>query len=193
MKGFKCYKEYLAIQAHFRQGGDYDYFKYNGRVNASPESFRNHRNFYNFIYLEKKYGDNFYKYYLANLVNNDFKYYIQQLIRNRIASHSQYNAWCENINNMGDIFKQETTGLDIQKSIQCEKRKTPELVRLFVSDQISLETFSIIYFYYDLKNVLQSGSDDIMIADICFKVDKYIPFLKRELQLESTDKYRVLL
>jgi hypothetical protein len=50
--GFTAYSEYLAIKRHFTT--KYDYFKYNGKVNVSKESFESRRDAYQFQRLSKK-------------------------------------------------------------------------------------------------------------------------------------------
>ena len=40
-EGFKAYKLYLAVKNHFTTS--YDYFKYNGKVNAKEDSFLKRR------------------------------------------------------------------------------------------------------------------------------------------------------
>ena len=37
MNEFEAYKHYLALKLHF--SSDYDYFKYNGKTNATQQSF----------------------------------------------------------------------------------------------------------------------------------------------------------
>lgn len=193
MVGFKAYHQYLAVISHFRDGSDYDYFKYNGRTNAGLDAFKKHKNKYNFGYFEKRYTHDFHRFLVANLVRNDFKLFIQQIVRNRKQCIRVYNEWCDDINNMHEVFKEEIFGLDIKSSVQCEKRKTPEIVKLLIRKQISFETFAIIYYYYDLKNVLQNNSDDIIIRSLSSRTDKYLSFLEKELNLETDNYYRTLL
>lgn len=67
--GYECYKMYLAIQRHFSTS--YDFFKYNGKVNASTEAYSNRNDMFAFeklsrIILEDERIDFFVCHFLEN-------------------------------------------------------------------------------------------------------------------------------
>mgnify|MGYP001323202090 CR=1 FL=1 len=49
--GYECYKLYLALQRHFST--TYDFFTYNGKVNASVESYSKRPDVFKFEKLSK--------------------------------------------------------------------------------------------------------------------------------------------
>lgn len=51
---FEFYTTYLALKQHFKRQ-DYDYFKYQGRVSATPQSFEKRNDAYHFKKCAKKY------------------------------------------------------------------------------------------------------------------------------------------
>lgn len=54
MKGFVLYEAYSAMNLHFNQSNDYDYFKYNGKTNRKIDSFNKHRFKWQHASLEDK-------------------------------------------------------------------------------------------------------------------------------------------
>jgi len=55
-EGFNAYKLYLAVKNHFTTS--YDFFKYNGKVNAKEDSFLKRKDKFFFAKLQRKYKDN---------------------------------------------------------------------------------------------------------------------------------------
>ena len=68
MTEFEAYQNYLALKLHFLDS-NYDYIKYNGKVSASVESFKNRKDKYQFLKLSKKLSDEqITEYYIANFI-----------------------------------------------------------------------------------------------------------------------------
>ena len=55
-EGADAYRTYLAIRNHFKT--DYDFFKYNGKMKVSNDSFLKRRDKFFFAKLERKYRKN---------------------------------------------------------------------------------------------------------------------------------------
>ena len=72
MTGFETYKLWLALKTHFTQKG-YDYFKYNGTIRATYESYtRKKENVAVYDKLSTEYSDReLHDYFLANFVHGD--------------------------------------------------------------------------------------------------------------------------
>ena len=51
MNEFEAYKHYLALKLHF--SSDYDYFKYNGKTNATQQSFEKRKDRFRFSKLAR--------------------------------------------------------------------------------------------------------------------------------------------
>ena len=69
-EGIEAYKTYLAIKNHFKTS--YDYFKYNGRVKVTNESFLKRRDKYFFAKLERRYKKNELVYFfVANFMKDE--------------------------------------------------------------------------------------------------------------------------
>ena len=81
-EGFEAYKTYLALKRHFTS--DYNYFKYNGKIRASEESFLRRNDRFFFRKLSKKYNkEELVDFYVSNfIISNNSKY--------------KLNFWCIN-------------------------------------------------------------------------------------------------
>ena len=86
-EGYEAYKKYLSIKLHFTKD-EYDYFKYNGEINAKYETFIQRNDRYFFVKAARKYGDNITNYFaqaglitlVLNLVMMIVAYFIAQLL-----------------------------------------------------------------------------------------------------------------
>ena len=65
-EAFNAYRTYLALKQHFTS--NYDYFKYNGKVNVSPNSFETRKDKFHFYKLSKK--KDYQKIILSTIVDN---------------------------------------------------------------------------------------------------------------------------
>ena len=65
-EGFNAYKLYLAVKNHFTT--NYDFFKYNGKVNAKEDSFLKRRDKFFFAKLQRKYNNDQLRETLSTLV-----------------------------------------------------------------------------------------------------------------------------
>ena len=66
MNPLECYKVYMAIRLHFISKS-YDYFKYNGKVKASNDSFYKRRDKYRFDHLCRQYNEKNIMQFLVNI------------------------------------------------------------------------------------------------------------------------------
>ena len=71
MNPLECYRMYMAIRLHFISKS-YDYFKYNGKVKTSNESFYKRRDKYRFDTLCRQYKEKeMMHFFVANFSNGD--------------------------------------------------------------------------------------------------------------------------
>ena len=83
-EGFEAYRTYLALKRHFTS--DYNYFKYNGKVRASVDSFLKRRDKFFFRKLSKKYKDeDLVEFFVSNFIISD------NWIGNMISQESEDN------------------------------------------------------------------------------------------------------
>ena len=102
LSGFGCYLKYLSIKAHFTQE-KYDYFKYNGKVKATEQSFikRNDRYFFERLSKRLKNEKDIEMFFVANFFYNS-NFWIGE---SDLDVH--YNTLIKKIQGFHYFFKQE--------------------------------------------------------------------------------------
>ena len=68
MEAFDAYQHYLSMKLHFERDA-YDYFKYNGKTNATFSAFEKRKDGFHFTKLTRKLSDDqIVEYYVANFI-----------------------------------------------------------------------------------------------------------------------------
>lgn len=72
MTAFEAFTLYESLKLHFTRDS-YDYFKYNGKTNHSPQTFENRKDKYFFYKLSRKYKDKeeLSEFLVSNFLNSD--------------------------------------------------------------------------------------------------------------------------
>ena len=187
-EGLNAYKTYLAIRNHFNT--DYDYFKYNGKLKVSNDSFLKRRDKFFFAKLERNYRNNELVYFfVANFLDNDSSW-SGSLVGSE--SEKKYLEWRKRIESLKYNFKTECEkiqneidykDLDFDEFFRVLDSNHPRLLGWQLGGHISLETFTIMDGI--LKFTKQWNShlkDDIMYCTVRDKSNKYKPFLQVDLQ-----------
>lgn len=73
MNGQEVYQKYLALKRHFDQSSDYDFFTYNGKTNASFDSYLKRKDKMFFEKLARKFSkdDEIIDYMVSNFIHGD--------------------------------------------------------------------------------------------------------------------------
>lgn len=171
--GLAAYQEYMAIKRHFTS--TYDYFKYNGKVSVSFDTFHTRKDAYSFQKLSKKKD---YKHLiLANIVENP-KAWVGDLLEEK--ANEVYLAWKrrndaitshvhDNLGKLNDDFK---------SNFVSSQGQYPKLIDLYLRKEISLETTCILTkMTNSQKYWSESVLDNVMFPDIMKKLDNYYPFI----------------
>lgn len=172
-KSFDTYRMYLAMHRHFNS--NYDFHKYNGKVNAKIESFRTKNDVLFFHVLSEK--QNVKEILLANLLHNK-KMYITEMLSD--AGQQRYLEWRKRQEMLTRVVKEDLNKLDDnwQSNFVSTNGQHPLIMTLYLQKQITLETFTIlvhianIFEYWDKEVV-----DKIIACDIIKLSRKYRPFL----------------
>ena len=173
---FLVYCDYVALKQHFSKPG-YDYFKYNGKMRLKPSSFNGRKDKLFFQKLAKRvdYKD----FLIANLSVNE-KAWIRDLAYSEQAEKI-YSDWQKRQQSLSYVFKQELGKLEepFDSNLLCEDNEHPYLLRLYLSNEISLETICILL---DLTKAYKHWDDklkyDPLWDSISLKIKKYMPFIK---------------
>lgn len=175
MEPFDAYKKYLALKQHFSKD-KYDYFKYNGKVNAKSSSFETRKDKYMFYKLSKK--KDVEGYLIANMIENDNAW-----IGDLLSSESEqiYNEWLKRQQSMTYIFENDIGKLkdDLNENIMTKHGEYPHMLKLFFNKQICLETIiisnEILNFFNHWKNKID---DPVIWPDLYRKCQKYKSFVQ---------------
>jgi hypothetical protein len=171
--GFTAYSEYLAIKRHFTT--KYDYFKYNGKVNVSKESFEARRDAYQFQRLSKK--RDYKNLILSNIVNNP-KAWVGSLLED--SANETYLEWKKRNDAITRHVQDSLSKLDddFKTNFVSTNGQYPHVIDLFLRKEISLEAVTILTKMtnssdYWKKTVI----DKVVFPDILGQIDKYHPFI----------------
>lgn len=175
MTSFEAFKLYISLKNHFTQK-KYNYFKYNGKSRTSQDSFDKRKDKIFFQKLSKH--SDVLGFLLSNLLVNN-KSWIKDITYNE-NSDKIYNDWLKRKQSLTYVFKNDIKKLDddFNSNFLIQENNHPTILKLYLSNEISLETFCILidisgakkYFDKMLKN-------DVMWDEIGLLVEKYTPFI----------------
>lgn len=174
MGEYELYIFYLALKRHFTS--DYDFFKYQGKIRASRQSFEGRRDRYFFGKLAKRKDAK--ELILANMVT-DPKIWIGDLLGD--TAETVYKDWLKRQQSLTHTFKSELNLLhdEFDENVIVKNGQHPPLLKLVLSKKISLETLIILD---DLMKFIPYWeakiSDSILFPDLNKRVKNYRPFLQ---------------
>tara|TARA_Y100000114_G_scaffold28066_1_gene23713 strand:- start:158 stop:736 length:579 start_codon:yes stop_codon:yes gene_type:complete len=174
--GFEAYKKYLAIKLHFTRD-DYDYFKFNGQIKASYETFTKRNDRYFFVKTARKYGDNIVDYFVSNYINNKSPYI-------KDMNQEAYLDRQKRIDGLTYYFKTDMEQLlrksqgNFNKIFKITRGQHPILVKAYLAKRVTLETLCVLQ---DMLNYIKDFdkhiSDTIIWPQLKNKISKYAPFI----------------
>jgi hypothetical protein len=165
----------MALKRHFTTE-KYDFFKYNGVVKSSFETFKTKKDSYFFVKISNK--QNWQDIILSNVIENPNIWIGEIADENGMKT---YEEWRKRNESLSYIFDLELSSLDddLLKNFSAKNQNIPLIIQQFMSSKISLETVSIVckmtnaYSYWE-KNLV----DTFLYSDTILKSRKYYPFLK---------------
>jgi hypothetical protein len=171
---YQMYVYYLAIKRHFTS--NYDFHKYNGKINASVTSFETRKDKFFFYKLSKKTDAK--NFILANVVENP-NIWVGDIVGEK--GDAVFMEWKKRQQSISYVFKSELSNLDedFDSNLIVKDGQHPKLLRLHINRTVSKETLIIVD---DLTNVFSYWSkkilDNIIFPDILNTCNKYKPFLE---------------
>jgi len=180
MSPFECYKTYVSIKNHFTRK-TYDYHKYCGKSKVTLQSFYKRKDRYWFEKLSRNKTDEEIKnFFISNFVlcDDPQTLWIGEIIKN---GNTKYQSWQRRTQSLTYIFKEEI-GKSFNRSnfdsmFKIEENRHPKIIKLFLNNQLSIETLVIINkilgFVPDYDKKLTDPIWDL----ISLKIKKYDPFL----------------
>ena len=174
MTDFEAYRQFLALKLHFTSE-HYDYFKYNGKHNATMASFEKRTDKRFFKKLVRK-NINITEYYVANLVNG--KEWISQF------EDSVWKDWLSRsqsieYNFINEAEKLLTSAGNFDIIFNCDEGTHPKLLKAYLAKKISLETLVILDRLVRYRRVFDREIDESYIwPKVSMLIQKYEPFVK---------------
>lgn len=171
--GYNAYVKYLALKRHFTSS--YDYHKYNGKVNASFDSFISRRDAFSFQKLGKQ--RDYENILLSNLIKNP-KIWVGSLFEPE--ARNTYLEWKKIQNSISNHIEENLSELefDFKSNFVVHNGQYPHIVNLYLQKKISLETLCILVKLTNSQEYWnKSVVDKAIFPDIMKTVDKYYPFI----------------
>jgi hypothetical protein len=176
MTPFEVYKDYLALRNHFNSI-DYDYFKYNGKVSGSIESFEKRKDKMFFEKLAKHRDPH--GLMVSNFVSNN-KCWIRDIAYGEMTTKT-YESWTKRIQAIAYTVRSDLNHFneDFDSNFRVEDNSHPRCLQLYLGGDITRETFTVLV---DLTGCIKYWdkklADDFMWQDTKIGYLKYLPFLK---------------
>lgn len=173
---FDAYKLYVALKNHFSKSS-YDFFKYNGKVKVNYDSFVNRKDKVFFQKLAKH--ENLQSFLVANFTHNH-KLWVKDLAYSEQAE-KLYKEWIKKQQSLTYLFKNDLEKLDenFNTNFIVSDNQHPIILKLLLSNEISLETFCILLkLTKSIKYLNNNLENDPVWNMIKIKVEKYTPFIE---------------
>ncbi len=176
---FESYKLYNALKLHF-ESDSYDALKYNFKTSVKAQSFFKRKDKYFFAKLAKTYERDLKEFYIANF-KNDVKYVGDMLNEGGERYYRDHKKVMESLSYQfeNDINKLRDMNVEFDSLLEAEENNHPLIVRLWMQDEILLETVVILDAltgFVEREN--KKITDTIIWPDIYRKIMKYKPFVK---------------
>lgn len=184
MHGFDVYRTYLAFKQHF-SNPSFDFFKYDGKVNAKETTYQQRNDFYFFETVARKYSEQeVMEFMLASFVASETpqKVWIGDIKR---SGRNHWVVWQKLHQSLSYTVKQDLDGLvnhmeaneltfnDIFKPVGGH----PPLLKLHIKRQLNLETLIILDMVLGFIPSWDKSLRDPLWEQLSFKIKKYKPFL----------------
>lgn len=175
MTPFEAYKLFLAVKMHFTQP-NYDFFKYNGKVNATLDSFNRRRDKYHFAKLAKH--KDALGYLVAQYTAGNFTGWAGDLFTEE--AELSYTYYLGRRQSLTYLFQTDLGKLEegFVSKFKVKDGQHPEALVLFRRGGISIETFTILNDLLNFFQLWDTRIDDTVIwPSIRERCLKYRPFL----------------
>ena len=180
-EGFNAYKLYLAVKNHFTT--NYDFFKYNGKVNAKEDSFLKRRDKFFFAKLQRKYNnDQLRDLFVSNFADGE-DFWIGNVLTQK--AESVYTEWKARQMKLSYILEQDLEflldyynerNLDFNSLFVMENGH-PILLQCVLRNDIYVETMIIIDRVLNYSRRWNKVLDDPVWTEFKKRMDKYSPFV----------------
>ena len=192
MHGFDVYRTYLAMKLHF-SSDKFDFFQYDGKVNAKESTYQDRNDFYFFETIARKYSkEEIPQFMLASFVEaeNPSKVWIGDI---KTTGRDCWLVWTKRMQSLAYLVEQDLDTMDQYLEANGHSFNNlfetmgghPPSLKLFIKRKLNLETLIILDMVLGFVRIWDKELRDPLWEQLSFKIKKYKPFLSI-----PTTKYR---
>ena len=177
---FDAYKCYLSLKNHFTKDS-YDYHKYCGKSRATVQAFYKRKDRFWFEKLARNKDDKeVVEFFVSNFITctDPSKLWIGEMIR---EGEGRYTDWKKRNQSLSYIFKGEIESVfednNFDSMFVINGSSHPRILKLYLSGDVSIETFVILDRILGFKNQFDSKLSDPVWETVSMRMKKYSPFL----------------
>jgi hypothetical protein len=178
---YEVYVTYLALKRHF-SSDSYDFFKYQGKIRCSIETFKKSKDRFFFEKLSrKKDKQEIIDFFVANFISSDTpsSLWIGDIIKN---GEQIYNESKKIRESLSYIFQQDlnsiTENSHLYELVKSESSKHPKILKLYLNKTLKFETFFILIQCLNIKKLYDENLEDPIWQSISKKIEKYQKFFR---------------
>jgi DNA-binding transcriptional regulator/RsmH inhibitor MraZ len=183
MTGYETFGLYQALKLHFTSES-YDFFKYNGKTNASVTTFENRKDKYHFYKLSRKYTDrdDMVNFIVANFVEDENSWVGSLLQENAEVNFRKHQKVIQSLsytfeNECRNLFE----GFSNPNDIIMTDGVYPVLLTKTLRNEISIETLCVLNGVLNFFPMWAKRIDDtIRWPEFRRKCVKYASFLPKD-------------
>jgi len=183
MTGYETFGLYQALKLHFTSES-YDFFKYNGKTNASVTTFENRKDKYHFYKLSRKYSDrdDMVNFIVANFVEDENSWVGSLLQENAEVNFRKHQKVIQSLsytfeNECRNLFE----GFSNPNDIIMTDGVYPVLLTKTLRNEISIETLCVLNGVLNFFPMWAKRIDDtIRWPEFRRKCVKYASFLPKD-------------
>ena len=173
---FEAYKLYNSLKLHFET--DYDAVKYNFKTTVKPTSFFKRKDKFFFAKIAKHHGKHLLDYYVANF-KAGVAYAGDMVNESGEKNYTEYKKIKESIHRVFEIDINKLSDYDFEKLLISEDGQHPLIIKLWMQEEIHLETVVILNSILGFITREDSKIKDTIIwPDQKRLIEKYTPFVK---------------
>lgn len=191
MTPYEVYIDYLALKRHFTTER-YDYHKYYGKVKANKDSFEKRKDKFFFEKISRHRDPH--GLMLANFLKLDYVW-VKNLTGDEATE--RYNQWLGKLQSISRSVENELSVLDedFDSNFKVLDGRHPNILKLYLADKLSIETFIIIYDLVGCETYWNNKfKNDFIWNEVKKKIKKVRPFLvydKTKIKNIIVEKFRV--
>lgn len=184
MGGLEAYGIFSAVRLYFV--GDYDYWKYGGRIKCKPDVFNLRKDKYSFVKLSRLFTEQDLPYFIAINVFTNHKLWVRDLFdpQAKVA----FSNWVVRQKNRSKFFQEDLNNLnDLKQLVVPKENAHPELFNKLQQTEINVDTLVILdHFMHLTKGWNETLKEDFIWTNFYKNYCKYRTFVYNYTMFDTT-------